>query len=228
MVANSLYSPTKWKNITTVLDMFLTGNIDEKFALEVATETILVNQKDLPAVAGGVKLEGIHCLDRAARARTYENFQPAIDRLFNTSRIMGGASMPLSMACAQWKLDPKERYEGDFRVRPKNPVLIVGNTHDGHTPIRSAHNISAGFEGSVVLEVNGFAVCVSVYLAPSPSNYRSMTNSSPWNASIPPCIFLHGAVSGLCRAIGLMAPCQSREPSVRWILRPSPKLRGPT
>jgi len=43
-------------------------------------------------------------------------------------------------------------------VRTKNPVLLVGQTYDPVTPMASARNISAGFEGSVVLEVMGFGV----------------------------------------------------------------------
>jgi len=47
---------------------------------------------------------------------------------------------------------------GDFRVKTKNPVLLIGSTYDPVTPIASAHNVSAGFEGSVVLERGGFGV----------------------------------------------------------------------
>jgi hypothetical protein len=98
--------------------------------------------------------EAIHCSDRAACAGTYENFVPTMNELYETSKIMGRGEMSNTMACAQSQLEPKERYEGDFHVTPKNQVLIIGNSYDGYTPIRSARNVSSGFEGSVVLEVN--------------------------------------------------------------------------
>ncbi|EMR67890.1 putative peptidase tripeptidyl-peptidase protein [Eutypa lata UCREL1] len=61
------------------------------------------------------------------------------------------------MVCAQWQIEPRERYEGSFDgVQTRNPVLFVGNTYDAHTPLVSARNVSAGFAGSVVLEVNGY------------------------------------------------------------------------
>lgn len=59
-------------------------------------------------------------------------------------------------ACAQWPYSAKERYEGDFQVKTKNPVLILGNTGDAFTPLVSAYNLSSGFEGSVVLEIDGY------------------------------------------------------------------------
>lgn len=160
IVANSLYSTQRWANVTTVLDMLLTGDMDEDFVLHVAghvspaTDSLAVNK----TLALPFALSGIHCLDRAARAGTYQNFLPAIRRLLDTSKIMGGGAAALNMICAQWKLDPKERYQGDFQVRPRNPVLVIGNTYDGHTPLRSAYNVSSGFENSVVLEVNGYGV----------------------------------------------------------------------
>jgi len=63
------------------------------------------------------------------------------------------------MTCTQWKIEAKERYEGDFQVQTKKPVLLIGNTYDGLTPLLSAHNVSSGLKGSVVLEVRGYGVC---------------------------------------------------------------------
>lgn len=59
-------------------------------------------------------------------------------------------------ACAQWPYNAKERYQGDFQVKTKNPVLFIGNTGDAHTPLVSAYNVSSGFEGSSVLEIDGY------------------------------------------------------------------------
>lgn len=64
----------------------------------------------------------------------------------------------LYATCAQWKIEPKERYTGDFNVKTKHPVLFIGNTNDGLTPLVSAKNVSSTFEGSVVLTVDGYGV----------------------------------------------------------------------
>ena len=64
----------------------------------------------------------------------------------------------LNSACAQWKIEPKERYTGDFNVKTKSPVLFIGNTFDGLTPLVSAKNVSSTFEGSALLTVDGYGV----------------------------------------------------------------------
>jgi len=63
--------------------------------------------------------------------------------------------------CAQWPFEAKGRYQGDFKVKPKNPVLVVGNTLDNVTPLVSARNVSSGFEGSILLERKAFGVSIS-------------------------------------------------------------------
>jgi hypothetical protein len=164
-IQNSLYSIATWQNTTKLLDMLINGGIDESFVLSIASQTHPTNQQSLLGLTSVyIATEAIHCVDRTARAGTYENFVPTMNELYETSKIMGRGDVSLSMACAQWQLEPKERYEGDFQVTPKNPVLLIGNSYDAHTPIRSARNVSAGFEGSVVLEVNGYGVRFSFFL----------------------------------------------------------------
>lgn len=102
---------------------------------------------------------GIHCVDRTARESDYETFLPTVERLYDISKWSGEVAVGISMACAQWKFDAKERYEGDFKVKTKNPILILGNTYDAHTPLKSAYNASADLEDSVVLEIDGYGVC---------------------------------------------------------------------
>ncbi|KAJ2970511.1 hypothetical protein NUW58_g9672 [Xylaria curta] len=59
--------------------------------------------------------------------------------------------------CAQWKLEPRERYtEGFAGVKTRKPLLVIGNTYDSATSIKSARNISETLEGSVLLEHGGF------------------------------------------------------------------------
>lgn len=167
LALNSLYAITSWENTTLIFDMLMTGNIDEIAFLEFVGTIIPIDNTTLFTIGSSYPpLEGFHCSDRApaARAGTYDKFLPAVYELSNTSRIAGRGDISLSMACAQWKLESKERYEGDFQVSPKNPVLLIANTYDGHTPIQSAHNVSAGFDGSVVLEVNGYGVCFALFL----------------------------------------------------------------
>jgi pimeloyl-ACP methyl ester carboxylesterase len=54
-------------------------------------------------------------------------------------------------------MDAKERYEE--KRSDESPVLIIGNTYDGFTPLVSARNVRAGLRRSRVLEVRGYGVC---------------------------------------------------------------------
>ena len=158
-LASSLYATQTWPLVTTALDLLMDKKYDDKFlgqylGIKVASDAAFLEQ----ATRVPQSLSGIHCLDRKARTNSYADFSPAVQQLSKSSWAMGGASVALSMNCAQWMMQPKERYGGDFRVKTKTGVLLVGNKYDGHTPIRSAHNVSAGFQGSQVLEVDGYGV----------------------------------------------------------------------
>lgn len=70
---------------------------------------------------------------------------------------MGGdINVHINMQCTQWKMSAKEHYIGDFRVKTRNPVLLIGNTWDRATPFVSAQNVSDALEGSVLLRRNGY------------------------------------------------------------------------
>lgn len=171
---NALYGMTSWPGITLIMDLILRNNTEQLAAAltEQSGSTILGNPVGwlMPFTA----LEGIQCGHRTARASTFEKFLPAGDEMYNISRIYGDATiyecsvscicpslmltyLKASMsACAQWPYSAKERYEGDFHVKTKYPVLILGNIGDAFTPLASAYNLSSGFEGTVVLELNSY------------------------------------------------------------------------
>jgi hypothetical protein len=161
ILTSSLYSTSSWPGTADILDKLITNNLTEKVKQDIEDQ-ITVTPELMEESMG---LIGIHCSDREARASSLDEFMPAVHKLHNKSFIIGDATDAINMNCAQWKIDAKERYEGDFQVETKNPVLFVGNSYDGHTPIISARNVSSGFEDSVVLEVNGYGVSTS--LAPA-------------------------------------------------------------
>jgi hypothetical protein len=109
-------------------------------------------------------LWAIHCGDRIPRADAFGEIAPAFAELSRISRFQGDAVHWLTAHCAQWPWHAKETYAGGFRVRTKNPILVATNSRDAHTPLRSALNVSAGFEGSGLLEVNGTGVSDHVHL----------------------------------------------------------------
>ncbi len=50
------------------------------------------------------------------------------------------------MECAQGGMTAKERYSGDSCVKTKNLGLVIGNTHDRVTLLKSARNVPLGWK----------------------------------------------------------------------------------
>lgn len=109
-------------------------------------------------VVQGESQIGVRCGDKnpATRFDDIEEMREIVEEAEGVSRL-GGVGLYL-YNCVQWTIEAKERYEGGFQVKTKNPILLTSSTYDPVTPLRSAHNASSGFEGSVVLERTGFGV----------------------------------------------------------------------
>lgn len=224
LIAQSLYSTATWPSNTLLIDKVLQGNITDEIA-QAWEKTITVTPDMIAETLG---LYGIHCSDRFARASSLEEFMPAVEKLHSTSVIMGDNSDALSMTCAEWKFEAKERYDGDFQVATKNPVLFIGNTYDGHTPIASAFNVSSGFEDSVVLEVNGYGVralnpfslhtVLVLVMAANPIFYFSM----------PPPVFHLPVSTRMFWPTGKTAPCPRKARFAKWTLLHTGTSLGPT
>ncbi|KAJ0425830.1 TAP-like protein-domain-containing protein [Aspergillus carlsbadensis] len=158
--AQGLYSPRFWPSLTAVVDHLAFGGEHAAIPLDTilaGLPSINTTAATLPSlISGDIALAGIYCGDNQVRTDSFADFLPAVEKLYKTSSVMGDIAMGSYARCQQWKIKPKETYTGSFDVRTKNPVLFVGNTLDGHTPLKSAYNVSSSFEGSVVLEVDGF------------------------------------------------------------------------
>ncbi|EFQ33110.1 proteinase [Colletotrichum graminicola M1.001] len=98
----------------------------------------------------------IRCGDKIVRMETLDAFLPIVERQFRTSRVFGDIQTATDMVCAQWRFPAKGQYTGDFRSKTRHPILFIENT--AFTPLASAQNASAGFEGSIVLQTNGYGV----------------------------------------------------------------------
>ena len=153
----SLYRSVRWTMLAGALDGLLSGNLTQtlEFAAMIFADGGEAHngegQTDAPY--------GIHCADKNVRADNLDDVLPQIHSQWKASRIMGDFTSYLYTACAQWKIEPKERYEAGFdNIKTKNPLLVIGNSFDPATPLRSAFNISAGFEDSVVLTQDGYGV----------------------------------------------------------------------
>ncbi|KAI0489474.1 TAP-like protein-domain-containing protein [Xylaria cf. heliscus] len=151
----ALYTPYTWLFLDNILNAFLAEPRNETLA-GAAIENYLSASLAGETAADDAGL-GIECVDKAPRSNSFDVINAALDDSQSVSRLLGDALAPLVATCAQWTLEPRERYIGGFtRVKPRKPLLVIGNTYDSATSIRSARNISETIQGSVLLEHGGF------------------------------------------------------------------------
>jgi hypothetical protein len=155
-IHGAMYGPSKWNALAFILyELFISNaTMIDAYGYTLNDDS----STGLSSISLTTAFAAIHCSDRKPRVASFDEFHPTLDALYNISSVMGDNDDTASMLCARWKIEPKERYEGSFTVQTKNPVLFIGNTWDGHTPLLSAYNVSSGFNGSAVLEVHGYGV----------------------------------------------------------------------
>ncbi|KAL2848552.1 TAP-like protein-domain-containing protein [Aspergillus pseudoustus] len=154
--AQVLYSARNWPLLTAVVDSLVFGTKNPLATLFSNVPALSPDPATRDeALADDKNLMGIYCGDNQVRFSSFHDFLPTVHKLYSLSRVMGDIGIGSYSRCAQWKIKPKETYTGPFEAQTKNPILLIGNTLDGHTPLKSAYNVSQGYEGSVVLEVNG-------------------------------------------------------------------------
>ncbi|KAF2733355.1 alpha/beta-hydrolase, partial [Polyplosphaeria fusca] len=128
--------------------------IDSILSNNYTTYSALVSKFSAPA-GGSDNTLAIRCSDTIFRSETVDGIRTRVDRLLDLSATSEGFIVGY-LTCSQWPFEGKGRYEGDFKAKTKNPILFVGSPLDVRTPVVSAFNASEGFEGSGVLQHNGF------------------------------------------------------------------------
>ncbi|KAL6240311.1 hypothetical protein RBB50_012778 [Rhinocladiella similis] len=146
----ALYTPSNWPQLAQGFIEMLSGNFTGFFDIASSWYAGPDDGDDDISAA-------ITCGEQAFRADSVQGLKPLLDAITASSKF-GGLDFGTdnAFACSGWKQKAKEVYSGNFRVKPRSPVLFVGNTYDPVTPLASALNTSAGFEGSVVLQHKGY------------------------------------------------------------------------
>ena len=150
LVLSLLYRHNDYQTLAALLVAAIAEDVD---ALNAALSGGGVSA--IPQQAEAVM--GIRCGDKVPRADELSDLDALDDEFDAASKYFSGFARGYYVyACAQWAFEAKERYDGDFRASTASPILFIGNTYDPVTPLASAKNMSAGFEGSVVLQHDGF------------------------------------------------------------------------
>ncbi|TPX08569.1 uncharacterized protein E0L32_009908 [Thyridium curvatum] len=155
VIVEFLYTPSGWPLLVAALDTLLpgSGGLDPKIMDAVIGAMASAAPSSEALLDGNF---GIKCGDKHNRFAALAGARPVLADLRTRSRLLGDVLDMVTLQCARWRMDAAERYEGDFVAKTREPVLIVGNSFDPLTPLVSAKNVSAGLEGSVVLEHKGF------------------------------------------------------------------------
>ena len=140
----STYNVAHWSEFADTVAVLLYGTEEKTLELLSASGPTIGAPLD-------ANLWGIHCGDRIPRTDNIEDITPALKQQISES-YYGGLNAGTQAICAQWPWKAKEVYQGNFEAKTKHPLLVLSNSLDGQTPLLSAQNMSAGFEGAVVLE----------------------------------------------------------------------------
>ena len=158
VVVHCIYDAKTWLSLAGGLHSLLTANYTQFLGLVWSVTTGDLEGSQFPD-NGPEAIDGIRCSDASFRTNNRTALYPYINELYTKSKITRDGLALAALTCAQWPFHANERYEGDFHVRTKNPVLFIGNTVDPVTPLVSAYNMSSSFEGSVVLQHDSYGVC---------------------------------------------------------------------
>lgn len=149
-IYTDLYFPSLWPSLALQLGVLFQRNATA-IASFLLPELVLSSE-----TAQNEAQNGIKCSDQDKYAQRAD-WEVVLDARHATSYFADTAD--ITVVCARWPFTAKERYTGNFTVSTRNPVLLIGNTADPVTPIVSARNASAGYEGSVVLQHDSFGHC---------------------------------------------------------------------
>lgn len=148
-IFDRLYSPSRWRTLARGLQGLLDGNVTA--FRETMTSGTATTTPDA--------IYGIRCGETSLRQDNFADLGPLLQQVNDLSGWGGfdfGTINPIR--CSRWLAQAHEVYHGDWQVQTNSPILVVGNSHDPVTPLRSAQNNSETFAGSVLLQHDGYGV----------------------------------------------------------------------
>lgn len=165
-IAYRLYFPNTWPKLATLMYGIMTGNVSVLTELAATSNAAPASGSSFAEAPSGIK-----CSDVLSYTNVLDEKRDVFRGRLEKSRIGGDAADATVARCSQWRMPAKERYDGDFKVQTKNPMLIIGNTFDPVTPLISARNLSETIDTSVLLQHDSYGVSL-----PCTSNIRCITD----------------------------------------------------
>lgn len=159
---NFAYRPNEYLSLLSSINSTLSN--DEAIwrgQTEISTGDVPVSEEK-PWSLGTDAYYGVACLDSSFRAETAADMYNVIQAQMQGGGMFADAASQQSWPCAQWKLDPAERFNGTFEgIKTRHPVMLVNGPFDPVTPLTAAFEAATGFVGSRMLVHKGHGVSIT-------------------------------------------------------------------
>jgi pimeloyl-ACP methyl ester carboxylesterase len=145
----SLTNPAAWPQLAQDLQQAANG---DGSAVATQARTVLAGTRS----AAADSQTAIICTDSPARQGP-SAWPNVIARLTRVSQVGGPFVGWNSWApCASWPARAVERYIGPWNRRTKNPILVIGTTHDPATPYANARSVADLLGNAILLTHDGY------------------------------------------------------------------------
>ena len=155
-VNRRLYFPNQWPALAALLYAVMIGDVESIIEAFSGGEPAAASAATFVPQDQEAQF-GIKCGDvlDSGKSGNLTELMPLFERRHAESRFLGAIADESPARCAQWALPAKERYDGDFKVKTKTGMLVIGNSFDPVAPLSSARNVSETFEGASLLHQDG-------------------------------------------------------------------------
>ena len=148
------YTPAQFGELYLLVDIALKRDWEQAFDILSSQLNNTITPENLWNL-GFNAFHGITCGDGAFRADKPEDLYSWTQAQAAAGAFADGFG-PQVWACAQWKFQAKERYNGPWTaINTSYPILFVNGNHDPITPLSGAYEASTNFPGSRLVVQNG-------------------------------------------------------------------------
>jgi pimeloyl-ACP methyl ester carboxylesterase len=153
ILANFSGGPENWPELANQLEAAINGDGSKLlFSARFLTDAFKA-QIDAP----GLSAIALICADSPAQ-QSRGAWRKVLARFTRTGRVYGPVVFWWRWAmCAQWPARSVNRYTGPWNAKTKNPILVIGTTHDPNTPYVNAQRVARLLRNAVLLTHDGYS-----------------------------------------------------------------------
>jgi len=153
IVVDMSAGPAEWPAMAAQLNAAVRGD-----GSDLATRgRVLTDVFSSQTLTPGLPAVALICADSPAR-RGPRAWRRVVGRLTRVSYTYGPVLSWWRWApCASWPVRSEDRYTGPWDATTKNPILVIGTTHDPNTPYANARRSARRLGNAVLLTHEGYS-----------------------------------------------------------------------